>query len=134
MKYSLLSLMVLVFCQFVSAADKSVQKLNLIEGTVVRSNAEEFVVKSAGGEDVAYPMKEVSMRARYSNEILKTWAAQPNLTGIEKANLPSPRDIKPGTVVKMTWGYAQFTERDKVLQDGNYYLVEILKLPDTATP
>ncbi len=133
MKYSILSAVLLVFCQLASGADKSVKKLSLIEGTVVRSNEEEFVVKSAAGEDVAYPMKEVSMRARYSNEILKAWAAQPNLTGIEKANLPSPRDIKPGTVVKMTWGYAQFTEREKVLQDGNFYQVEILKLPD-ATP
>lgn len=127
---SILSATLILICLMASADDKPIQKLNLIEGTVVRSNAEEFVVKSGAAEEIAYPAKEVSMRARYSNEILKEWAAQPNLTGTEKNNLPSPRDLKPGTQVKMTWGYAQYTEREKVLQDGNFYQVEILKLPN----
>lgn len=134
MKHAIVATTFLVLCHLASAAEKIAPKLPLIEGAIVRSSAEELVVKNSGGEEVVYPMKEVSMRARYSNEILKSWAAQPNLTGIEKANLPSPRELKPGTTVKVTWGYAQFTESGKVLQDGHFYQVEILKLPDAVKP
>jgi len=116
---------VLLFCAMASAAEP---KLKLVEGPVVRASATEFVVKGSAGEEVAYPMAEVSNHVRYSTEILKAVADDktPGASKFKYMQRLEPKNVTPGTVVKMTWGFASLKEGDKV-QEGNFYMAEIQK-------
>lgn len=125
MTKSLICSALLLLCTLVSAGEA---KLKLVEGPLVRVTATEFVVKSNAGEEIAYPMAEVSNHVRYSMEILKAVAADqtPGASKFKYTQRLEPKEVKPGTVVKVSWGFASLEERGKV-QEGHFYLIEIQK-------
>lgn len=125
------AVLLLLLCSIVSAAEP---KLKLVEGPVVRVTATDFVVKAPAGEEIAYPMPEISNHVRYSTDILKAVAADqtPGASKFKYTQRLEPKEVKPGTVVKVNWGFASLKERDKV-QEGNFYQIEIQKEVDAAT-
>lgn len=101
------------------------------KGHIVRVSETEVVVKSKDEKqgEVSYPLKEVSQNVRLSDDELKKQMAEMKT---REKYVAAPKfkvaDLQPGAEVRITYGSSHVKAGDKVIEDGNYYQIEVLKL------